>query len=106
MELTEENCLNIIDIFHGNPIGHLNSTMLFSRQVVEDLDKIKNNSWKRVRIQKLIIKYFDKHGASCHFWLEKTFNKYISKKETFGLGVIHEIVGKQMKKCGCECNNS
>lgn len=100
---TEQERQKIIDIHYI--IGVIDKDITFSLLVVNKLNIIKDKKTqkykKKLDVEKIIIEHFNEHGAKCHFYLQKTLLDYVIHPENFERGVIHEIVGKQMRKCGC-----
>lgn len=101
--------MDIIDILLNKPIGSTKATHDFATKIIIELDFIKESkkttTFKKEAVEKIITKYYNKHGAECHFFLQKHLHNYVTKKREFEKGVLNEILGKQMLKCGCECNN-
>jgi hypothetical protein len=95
-----------IDVMLCKPLGSTAKERDWTREIVEKLDKIKNSNKskpkKKEAIEEVISEYFDEHGAQCHFFLQKRLHDYVTMKCEFGLGEIHEVLGKQMMKCGCK----
>lgn len=110
-EETEDNYdkFTIVDVLLNRQIGSTYNEINFINEIVKKLDILKESKMskprKGERIESIIEEYYDKHGASCHFFLQKRLNEYVTMKYTFELGVIQEILGKQMRKCGCSVNN-
>lgn len=98
----------MVDIIMNRNIGETFMQETFVMEIVKKLDIIKNSKYtkttKQEKVESIISDYYDKHGARCHFFLQKRLLEYVTNKH-FVLGEINEVLGKQMRKCGCDINN-